>query len=146
MSDLSERLLDEEEGRSRTVYQDTRGYWTISRGCLVDARIPGAGLCGAAMAAQDAHDSAAARAIAESFPHFDELNEVRQVALISMTFQLGAKPLHWPNFIAALEKRDYAAAAEAGMDSDWARDQTPRRAKREMNMLASGQWIERGLI
>lgn len=141
MSTISEILLDEEEGRSRTVYQDTRGFWTISRGCLVDSRVPGAGLCGAAMAAQDAHDSASAIAIAEQFPHFDELNEVRQAVLISMGFQLGSKPLHWPNFMAALEKRDYVAAQAAGLDSDWARDQTPRRAKREMQMLLTGIWV-----
>lgn len=95
------------------------------------------------MAAQDAHDSAAARAIAAQFPHFAELNDVRQAVLISMAFQLGAKPLHWPHFMAALEARDYEAAAAAGMDSDWARDQTPRRAGREMTMLSSGQWVER---
>jgi GH24 family phage-related lysozyme (muramidase) len=143
MSALSEQLLDEEEGRSSTVYTDTRGFLTISRGCLVDPKVSGAGLCGAAMAAQDAHDSAAARAIAEHFPHFTELNEVRQAVLISMAFQLGSKPLHWPDFMAALEKRDYVVAAAAGLDSDWARDQTPRRAKRQMTMLSSASWVER---
>lgn len=143
MSNLAEQILDEEEGRSRTAYPDTRGYWTISRGCLVDSRVPGAGLCDAAMAAQDAHDSAQARSLAAQFPHFAELNDVRQAVLISMCFQLGPKPLHWPDFNVALAARDYAAAAAAGLDSDWARDQTPKRAKREMQMLASGQWVNR---
>jgi hypothetical protein len=59
-----------------------------------------------------------------------------------MAFQLDRKPLHWPNFMAAMEARDYASAAAAGLDSDWARIQTPGRAKREMQMLASGQWID----
>lgn len=143
MSDLVEQLLDEEEGRSATVYPDTKGYWTISRGCLVDERVHGAGLCAAAMAAQDAHDSAAARTLAAQFPHFAELNDVRQAVLVSMTFQMGPKPLHWPDFMAALAMRDYAKAAAAGLDSDWARTDTPKRAKRQMEMLSGAQWVNR---
>lgn len=142
MSDLAETLLSEEEGRDPCVYPDILGFWTISRGCLVDRRVPGAGLCAAAMAAQDAHDSANARSIAARFPHFDELNEVRQAVLISMAFQLATKPLHWPNFMAAMTARDYAKAAEAGRDSDWWRTQTHTRAERAMTMLETGQWVE----
>lgn len=142
MTDLAEQILTEEEGRDPCVYPDILGYWSISRGCLVDRRVPGAGLCAAAMAAQDAHDSAVARTNASRFPHFTELNEVRQAVLISMAFQLGAKPLHWSNFMDALEARDYPKAAEHGRDSDWWRTQTHTRAERAMTMLASGQWVD----
>lgn len=142
MIDYTEQLLDEEEGICPTVYPDTLGFWTIARGCLVDPKVPGSGLCPAAIAAQSQHDSATARSIAARFPHFSELNDVRQAVLISMAYQLTTKPLHWPNFMAALTARDYAKAAEAGLDSDWARDQTPKRAQRAMQMLASGQWVK----
>lgn len=141
MSDRSEQLVGEEEGRSRTVYPDTRKLWTIGIGCLVDRSVPGAGLCDEAITVQFAHDSAAARAIAAQFPHFAELNDVRQAVLVSMAFQLGGKPLHWKDFINALTAKDYAAAASAGLDSDWARTQTPQRAKRAMQMLSGGMWV-----
>ena len=140
MTDLTNQLLDEEEGpHSPTAYKDSRGLLTISRGCLIDPSVRGAGLCAAAMAAQDAHDVAQATAIAQHLPHFADVGEIRQAVLISMTFQMGYGPLKWPKFVAALSALDYAAASVAGLDSEWAR-QTPARAAREMAMLESGIW------
>lgn len=139
--ELTEQLISEEEGRSATVYRDTRNYATIGVGCLVDRAVPGSGLCDAAIAAQFAHDSAGAFAIAQKFPLFSTLNPVRQAVLVSMAFQMGSKPQSWPNFMQALTDEDYDAAAAAGLDSDWARTQTPARAKREMAMLKSGVWV-----
>lgn len=140
MTDLSEALIGEEEGRVRHAYLDSRGLLTIGIGCLVDPKVPGAGLCDEAIDAQFLHDSINARTAAAQFPFFDQLNEVRKAVLISMCFQMGSKPLHWPNFMAALRMKDYMAAADAGLDSDWARDQTRPRALRAMDMLASGVW------
>lgn len=143
MSDQAEQLIAEEEGRDPCVYRDSLGLMSIGIGALVDKSQLGAGLCDAAIEAQFAHDSAEARAIAARFPHFEELNSVRAAVLISMAFQLGTKPLHWPDFMAAMQARDYVKAATAGRDSDWWRVQTHARAEREMTMLASGEWIAR---
>lgn len=143
MSDKAVQLIGEEEGRDPCVYPDIFGILTIGIGCVVDRKQLGAGLCDAAIDAQFAHDSASARAIAAQFPHFAQLNDVRQAVLISMAFQLGSKPLHWPNFMAALSARDYAKAAEAGRDSDWWRVQTHTRAEREMKMLDYGLWVKK---
>jgi GH24 family phage-related lysozyme (muramidase) len=142
MTDLAEQLVSEEEGKSRVVYFDSLKLLTIGIGCLVDPSIPGSGLCDEAITVQFAHDSMTARVIAARFPHYAELNEVRQAVLISMAFQLTTKPLHWPQFMAALEARDYPKAAEAGRDSDWWRTQTHTRAERAMTMLETGQWVE----
>lgn len=143
MSNLAQALIAEEEGRDPCVYRDSMGLLTIGIGCLVDKSQLGAGLCEAAIDAQFEHDSASARAIAARFPHYAELDPVRQAVLISMAFQLGTKPLHWPNFMAALEARDYAKAAQEGRDSDWWRVQTHNRAEREMKMLSTGEWVNR---
>lgn len=140
---LAEKLIGEEEGREPCAYPDTEGFLTIGIGALVDRRQPGAGLCDAAIDAQFAHDSAEARATAARFPHYSDLNEVRQAVLISMAFQLGSKPLHWPQFMAALEARDPKKAAAAGRDTDWWRVQTHTRAEREMRMLETGEWVEK---
>jgi GH24 family phage-related lysozyme (muramidase) len=143
MTDLAEQLVGEEEGRDPCVYPDTSSQklLTIAIGCVVDRRVPGAGLCDAAISAQFAHDSAEARAIAAQYPYYNELSEVRQAVLISMSFQLGSKPQRWPNFMAALVARNYTAAAAAGRDSDWWRIQTPKRAEREMTMLETDIWV-----
>jgi GH24 family phage-related lysozyme (muramidase) len=140
VSDLIVKLLSEEEGRSATVYRDPLGYNTIGIGCCVDSRIRGVGLCDAAIDAQFAHDSVQARNYAEALPGFLRCNDVRQTALVSMCFQLG--DLHdWPDFKGALATDNYEAAASAGYDSEWARTETPARAKRELEMLRIGQWI-----
>ena len=141
MNDAAQRLIEEEEGRSGCVYKDSRGYDTIGVGCLVDARVMGAGLCDEAIDAQFAHDSAAARADAAMLPGYQRLNETQQAALISMCFQLG--DLHdWPNFKAALAMGDMAAAYTAGKASLWY-SQTPKRAERELTMLRTGVWVQR---
>jgi GH24 family phage-related lysozyme (muramidase) len=141
MSDLAEALIGEEEGRIRHVYPDTRGLLTIGIGCLVDPKIPGAGLCDAAIDAQFAHDSAEARGNAARFPHYEELSDVRKAVLVSMCFQLGTAPLHWPDFMAAMTAQNYTAAAGAGRDSLWWREQTPKRAERAMQMLQLNTWL-----
>jgi lysozyme len=143
MTDLVETLLGEEEGRETCVYKDSLGYWTIGIGCLVDPKKPGAGLCDEAISVQFSHDSAKAKERAARFKGFERCNDVQQAVLVSMCFQMGAAPLKWPNFCRALELGDYAAAAAHGLDSDWARDQTPKRAKRQMQMLSSGLWIRK---
>jgi GH24 family phage-related lysozyme (muramidase) len=143
MTDLATKLIGEEEGRERFVYPDPRGFSTIGIGCLVDERVHGAsGLCDEAIDAQFAHDSTRARADAMRLKGFDRCNEVRQAVLISMCFQLGSLR-DWPNFRRAIEAGNYAEAAEHGLDSDWARTQTPKRAHRQMRMLASGEWEPR---
>jgi len=141
VTDLAEALIGEEEGRERCVYLDSRNLSTIGIGCLVDKSIPGAGLCDEAIDVQFAHDSARARKDAAALPGFQRCNEVRQAVLVSMCFQLGSLR-DWPRFRAALALGDYNMAAQEGLDSTWAK-QTPNRARRQMTMLASGQWEEK---
>lgn len=135
--DLAHRLVSEEEGRIAHAYQDSLGYWTIGVGCLVDARKGGA-LCDEAIDAQLEHDLRSARERAGKLAGFDQCNEVRQAVLISMCFQLGSLS-SWTNFRNALASGDYNAAADAGLDSLWAR-QTPARAQRQMQMMRTGEW------
>lgn len=142
MTDLLEQLLDDEEGpSSATVYNDNLGFATIARGVCIDKRVPGCGLSQRAIAVANEDETATAAALATRFPRFTEHNPVRQAVLASMCFQMGSKPLRWPHFMAALEALDYAAAEAAGLDSDWARTETPARAKREMGMLRTGVWV-----
>ena len=142
--DPCEQLIGEEEGRRATVYTDSRGFSTIGIGCLVDARIRGAGLCDEAIDAQFRHDSATAWASAGRIPNFSSLNTFQQAALVSICFQLGPQVLGWKHFMAAMTANDLNAAGAALLDTEWARTQTPGRAQREVKMLVSGAWVPHG--
>src|SRR5258707_13080808 len=139
--DLAEALIAECEGLRLTAYRDSRGLWTVGYGHLLD---PHTDWTGYHITADEADawlskDLFSARTTAAEFPHYAELNDVRKAVLTSMCFQLGSKALHWPVFMAAMEARDYDAAAAAGLDSLWAK-QTPARANRKMVMLRTANW------
>lgn len=142
MSDLAQKLIEESEGVRLTAYRDSLGKFTVGVGHLLDASKDWTGYtitqeqCDSLLQA----DMGASRSYASAFPHYVEMNEVRQAVCVSMAFQLGSKPLHWPNFMASLKSKDYTGAKDAGLDSLWAQ-QTPKRATREMDMLESGVWI-----
>jgi len=140
-SDLAEALVAESEGLKLTAYVDTLGYWTIGYGHRLPQNQEWDGHTITADEADNllSEDMRSARIIAGEFPHFAELNDVRQAVLISMAYQLGTKPLHWPDFMAALEARDYDAAEEAGLHTHW-HAQTTARCEREMTMLRTGNW------
>jgi GH24 family phage-related lysozyme (muramidase) len=145
MEDLAEQLIDEEEGApSAVVYKDIRGYDTIGRGVLVQAGIAGSGLSADELAFIDQRRVLEARHIAAGYPNFVNLSAVRQAVLVSVSFQLGLAPLHWPDFMACAARGDYAAMATAGLNSLWATKQTPKRAQREMSMLSTDTWIPHG--
>jgi lysozyme len=143
MADLAQTLVEEQEGCELTAYEDTKGLWTIGYGHLLDQTRNWSGQTITQQQAEEwlAADMGYARVLATGFPHWQTLGDVRQAVLISMCFQMGSKPLYWPNFMAALEAQDYAAAAAAGLDTDWARLDSPNRAKLEMKMLDNAQWI-----
>jgi GH24 family phage-related lysozyme (muramidase) len=151
MSNLGLQLIIEEEGPQKPhAYRDSRGLWTIARGCLVDGSVVCEGLCQAAMDAQDAHDLARAKAFAAYLPGFQRCSEVRQAVLESMCFQLGALQ-DWPHFRAALAMGDYNAAADnmiyddvsSKTPSNWV-EQTPIRCKRAAWMMRNNVWLAHG--
>jgi lysozyme len=137
---LAQELIAKWEGLRLTAYKDSLDKWTVGYGHLLlpqDKDWSGYTITIVQADAFLAQDMQSAIAIAKLFPYFETMNEVRQAALISMAYQLGNKPLHWPMFMASLGIEDYAAAAQAGLDSLWAR-QTPTRAQEEMTMLLTG--------
>jgi lysozyme len=74
------------------------------------------------------------------FPWFEELDEVRQVVLGCMAFQMGIDELlGFHETLQAVEYGAYAKAAQEMLDSDWARKETPARAKRLSEMMRTGK-------
>lgn len=70
---------------------------------------------------------------------FRDLCSARRVVLCNMCFQLGFHGLmKFRRMLAALERKDFDAAAEEMLDSKWA-NQTPRRAHRLYLIMKSGR-------
>lgn len=143
MSKIARDLIVEEEGRKAQPYYDHMGYVTWGIGHLADPRKS----CPIPEHIIDAmfdHDYAEKMLQASVFPGFKELNEVQQAVIVSMIFQLGFDGVReFKKFLAALKQGDVKTAAAEGLDSKWAREDTPRRARRQMKMLSSGLWMPR---
>lgn len=139
---LCDDLIKKYEGCRLESYKDSLGKWTIGWGHLLESGIDWTGKIITQEQADEwlEQDIGYAKVLATSFPHWSELNEVRQAVLTSMTFQLGNKPLYWPHFMLALENKDYPLAADEGLNSLWAQ-QTPRRATEEMELLEKGIFV-----
>lgn len=149
MSDPIRDLLEEEEGRSDVPYYDHLGYVTWGIGHLCDPRKPTRMPANVIDAMFD-WDVASAKQQAQTIPGFARLNPVQQAAVVSMVYQMGFEPFDgdgfkdFYNFLTALRFGDVKRAAIEGLDSKWAREDTPRRAQRQMQMLSTGLWVPRG--
>lgn len=141
MSDeISGRLLDsvrEHEGFRTTPYKDTVGVLTVGYGTNLETIDVSRGL-----ATQWLVDELIGlRSKLERHPWFANLSEVRKDAILEMAYQLGyVGVLKFHKMIAALEDGNFWAAASEGMDSRWAREQTPTRAMVIMDRIRSGKW------
>lgn len=150
--------LKEDEGFRPKPYLCTGGYWTIGYGRNLEtnpltaeekAMIFGAGddrdLWERGLTRDEAetllkNDIARVRADLEShLPVYTTLDKVRRDAVANMRFQLGMKGLEgFKNMLAALERQDWAEAAREGLDSKWAKRDTPNRAQRVTRQLRTG--------
>lgn len=115
------RRLEDQEGFRDTVYVDTRGFRTIGYGTLMPiSRAEGELLLRHRL-------EAAAKELIRRWPSVTEMPLGVQVGLIDAAYQLGVSGLlGFHDMLAALERRDWIAAAAAAEDSRWNRE-TPAR-------------------
>jgi GH24 family phage-related lysozyme (muramidase) len=149
------RFIEVHEGRRVNAYVDSRGIPTIGVGFNLtrpDAkdRIAALGLsyeavCRGAVSLTDEQidalldlDIAAARAGARRCVQgFDTLPPQAQMVIIDMVFNLGVGGFStFRKMIAAVERRDWTAAAEEMRDSIWYH-QVGRRADQDIALIAS---------
>lgn len=128
-----------DEGTVRHAYQDHLGFWTIGVGRLIDER-KGGGLSDDEIQYLLDNDVRRAEAVARSYPWYADLSWERQGVIICMIFQLGTGGLNeFAKMRAALEHKNYDAAAAEMLDSAW-HSQTPARCKRLAQIMRSGVW------
>lgn len=153
-------MLSNEEGRRNRPYKDSKGYWTIGVGHMMDPRKGGS----LPEWAQYELDSAgflsdlsidrlleddmlkAMDDIERHLPWALSLDPVRYGVLLDMCFQMGigneAKGkglLGFKNTLAMIRVGDYAGAAEGMKHSLWYR-QTPNRANRRRGEMLTGKF------
>jgi lysozyme len=134
---LEEQLI-RDEGNVPYAYQDSEGYWTIGVGFLID-KDKGGRLPDVVRDFWLKYVICRKREELESrWPFFNELDEVRQDALLNMAFNLGVSGLlAFKKTLALIESGDFDAASSEMLDSRWAK-QVGKRAERLAEQLKTG--------
>jgi lysozyme len=133
-------LLKQDEGAVKiggrhTVYRDSLGLDTIGYGRLVSR-----GLSEDEAQYLLENDIRDAEKLADKYPWFGNLDEVRQAVIVSLLFNIGpTRFAGFVNTIAALSVGDWVAASNGLLDSKWA-GQVGARAKRLATMMLTGNW------
>ncbi len=126
------------EDRIPHAYLDSRGFWTIGVGHLIDRR-RGGGLPPHIIDALLVHDIEQKTARLDArLPWWRTLSDGRQRALVRMAFNLGVGGLlGFRRMLAALEAGHYEVAAVEALDSNWA-VQVGSRAERIAELIKNG--------
>jgi len=131
--------LRKDEGIRLRAYKDSVGLWTIGVGHLLgkDKRMDEvtADECDALLTL-DIH--LAETVLGHIIPEWREIfDDVRQRALLNMTFNLGNRIANFVKFRAFLALGDYVSASHEMLNSVWA-GQVGERAKRLSEMILKG--------
>ena len=131
--------LLEWEGYRQFAYRCTEGVLTLGVGRVIqEGKGPGISLDEALYLLKNDVERVE-KALSEAYPWFNELSENRQTALISMAFQLGMAGLGtFEKALASMRAGDWQEAHDHFMDSKWAREQTPNRAKEVCQLILVG--------
>jgi len=114
-------MIKKHEGFSETIYTDTKGILTVGYG---HALLEGSKIRRTIADLLFAGDYAAAKTDYDRLcknHNIPELNDAREAVLIDMLFNLGYPRLtQFKRMIAALQEKNFGAAAKEMLDSKWA--------------------------
>lgn len=117
---LKETLI-KHEGEVNHAYQDSKGYWTIGIGRLIDERRGGGISHEEAMYLLDNDITEAHRDLLTHHPEINGLCEARMEVLVNMCFNLGITRLNgFKRMWAAIAADDFKDASVEMLDSRWA--------------------------
>ncbi|UQP02223.1 glycoside hydrolase family protein [Burkholderia multivorans] len=126
--------LTVDEGRKNRIYVDTVGK--VSGG--IGRNLTDKGFRDNEIDLMYQNDIAETEAwLDRNLPWWRSLDPVRQRVLMNMAFNMQGKLLTFVNTLAAIQRGDYAAAADGMLNSLWAR-QVGARAKRLADMMRGG--------
>lgn len=138
LSDEELAEYERDEGFRSSVYQDSLGYWTIGIGRMVDKR-KGGGITREEAVYLLTNDLRKVDAeLDTNLPWWREMSPARQAVLRNMCFNMGLPTLlTFKNTLGAMERGDYAAAADGMLASKWAK-QVKGRAVRLAAIMRGG--------
>ena len=136
MSKLIETLR-RHEGVKNTLYKCTSDKWTIG----VGRNLEDVGLSEEEIDMLLLNDIKRTKELMNDYiPWYNDLDEVRQEALINFVFNVGiGTAMKFKKAMAALEAHDYDTAAIEMMDSNWAK-QVGSRAEEVTQMIKTGEY------
>jgi len=133
------KILEHEEGFRSHVYEDTLGFATIGIGRCIHGGV-GVGLSYSEAVYLLKND--VFRCVTElenAFSWFKNTDHERQKILVCLVFQLGLPKLkRFKLMLEAFESQNYESAALELLDSRFAREQVPARAKRIADAIRTG--------
>ena len=132
--------LKRDEGEVLHAYKDSLGFLTIGIGILIDKRKDGA------LRPEESEFIFRNRLrlldaeLVSKLPWITKLDPARKGVLINMAFQMGVTGLlGFKSTLALVQSGKYREAAAGMLQSKWA-SQTPARAQRLSNQMATGEW------
>lgn len=138
---VADRLLID-EGFSPFAYRDTKGFWTVGPGILIDERR------GGGLSREEGVSILRNRILKieaeciRRFPWWLDVDDARQQVIVCMAYQLGVNGVaNFKKMCAAMAEHDYIIAAVEMLDSEWARKDSPARARRMVEMMRTGEFI-----
>lgn len=137
--DKAKAQLRSDEGERFKLYRCTAGKLTIGVGHNIEDR--GVSKQVSELMLEEDLSQAVQDAV-YLFPGFNsrvDFTDNRKAALVNMAFQLGRDRLSgFARMRAAVAAGDWEAAADHALDSKWAKEDTPERAKRVAAALREG--------
>lgn len=135
-----ESILKVREGKSKSAYKDSLGYWTIGYGRLIDSRF-NAGLSDEEMDYLLRNDIESARKELSQFDWWLSLDSVRQEVFIELVFNMGLTHLlQFKQTLKYVKQKDYTQAAVQLEKSLWARQVHETRVKSIQRRLITGRY------
>jgi lysozyme len=130
-----------DEGCVLHAYADSLGYLTIGFGRLIDRRRGGGITHEEAFMLLSNDVERVERVTLERFPWVAWMDEVRQVAVFNLAFNLGVDGLSkFVNTLAAMERQDWPAAANGLRRSRWFTQVQRSRSERIIAMILTGEY------
>lgn len=132
-----------DEGVVLHAYEDSLGYLTIGCGRLIDKRRGGGISHAEAMYLLGNDAERVEREVLDRFPWVAWLDDVRQVAMFNLAFNLGIAGLaQFANTLSAIQANEWERAAAGLRASLWYRQVAKRRSERIIHMIVTGTYPE----
>lgn len=149
--------LEEHEGFIPYAYRDSKGYWTIGIGHLIDSRRGGGISRDIAEVILGDDLQKFEEQLDKALPWWRELSDIRQRVILDMVFQmgLGRAPftqgeddpgeglLSFVNTLGHIRGGRWKQAASGMLASKWARVDSPNRARRLAKMMETNEEVKK---